>query len=170
MVGEEQMNVDDQQQLQQVAPGVSPYRSMAITSDDQPQPAETNFDYANPQRMFEQRRQQMLEQQGMEGADPTMAPVMTPSPVPSGAPGGTSVFPGSPLGATRPGEIVNPQQPPGTTTPPPGFNPYNLGPYGLPVGAAPGTGTTPQMEPDRSKYLNPYAPQPTPKPPDKQDD
>lgn len=171
MVGQDQVAVEDQQLGQPVAPGISPYRGMSVTSDGQ-QP-ETNFDYANPQRLFEQRRQQMLEQQGLEGTDPSLVPGPIQSPVPTAVPGGTASFPGAPMGATRPGEIVNPQQPPttpGPTTPPPGFNPYNLGPYGLPVGAAPGTGTTPQMEPDRSKYINPYAPQPTPKPPDKQDD
>ncbi|MCL4848431.1 MAG: hypothetical protein KJ066_17950 [Acidobacteria bacterium] len=174
MVGEDNMTVDDpQSQGQPMAPVVSPYRGMNITTDGQGQPPETNFDYANPQRMFEERRRQMLEQQGLDPTDPTMMPAQ-PGLVPAPAPGGTQAFPGAPIGATRPGEIVNPPTPPSTpgapTTPPAGFNPYNLGPYGLPVGAAPGTGTTPQMEPDRAKYINPYAPQPTPKPPDRQDD
>jgi hypothetical protein len=119
-------------------------------------PPETQFDYANPQKYFEQRRQQM---QG-----PTAAPGLTPavgggptvgttgrSPVPSGVPtaGGT---------LAQPGVAPTPQQP----TPAQGqfFNPYNLPPDWVPPPPVPDTGTP--VEPDRAKYSNPYQPTPPP--------
>jgi hypothetical protein len=51
----------------------------------------------------------------------------------------------------RPGEIVQPPQ----ATP---------NPYGLPPGVQPGSQAGAPVQPDRSKYMNPYQPQ---RPPDK---
>jgi hypothetical protein len=121
-------------------------------------PPETQFDYANPQKYFEQRR---LEQQA---ASPQ------PSPFPSAGTGvqmGTTGQPapltGSPTAPTtlaRPGIAPVPQ--PTTGTPAQGqfFNPYNLPADWVPPPPVPDSGTP--VEPDRAKYNNPYE---QPKPP-----
>jgi hypothetical protein len=118
---------------------------------------EVQFDYANPQKYFEQLRQQQNQQQGMTTSQGS--PIV---PVPQGAPGTPTASPTAPQTLARPGIAPVPQQQQG-----PGrlFNPYNLPPDQLP----PGTGTVPQgttVEPDRSKYANPYVPQTPTKPPD----
>ena len=122
---------------------------------------ETQFDYANPQRYFEQRRQQ--------GQQP---PVSVPTAVPTiGAPLGpqqrgttgrppTSVptaVPTAPGVLAQPGVAPAPQAPP---TPAQGefFNPYNLPADWVPPPQVPDNGTP--VEPDRAKYANPYNPQP----------
>jgi hypothetical protein len=119
-----------------------------------PPPPETQFDYANPQRYFEQRRQQM---QG-----PTATPSVAPA---AGAPIGTTgrpvntptAVPTVPGTAARPGLAPTPQAQP---TPAQGefFNPYNLPPDWVPPPAVPNSGTP--VEPDRSKYANPYEQKP----------
>ena len=114
------------------------------------QPASsTNFDYANPQRYFAARQ---AEQQAAEAAAASAAQ-QTPQP-------GTTA---TPFGATRstPGMAPTPPAQNGTngTTSTTGAAPVN--PYGLPAGTSPGSSPTPStMEPDRSKYINPYAPTP----------
>ena len=95
-------------------------------------PPETMFNYANP-----------LESQQQMGAQ-----------------GGAAMMPGAPgqdednafgvaPGATTPGAIVQPPQPP--------MNFRN--PYGLPAGVTPGSQPPPpNLQPDRSKYQNPGQP------------
>jgi len=110
----------------------------------------TDFDYANPQRYFaaraaQERAAQEAAQQGATVEDAEMPR----------APGGFTTGLGSP------GVIPLPPQPqPGAPGAPGTAAPQN--PYGLPAGAAPGSSTAPPMEPDRSKYINPYAPTPRP--------
>jgi hypothetical protein len=108
------------------------------------QPASsTNFDYANPQRYFAARQ---AEQQAAEAG--AQQQVQQPSTSPMGALQGTS---------TRPGVVPAPQNQGGANNGGSG----NVNPYGLPQGQAPGSSPTPsQMEPDRAKYINPYAPTP----------
>lgn len=148
---------------QPTAPVINPYQTG-------PRPPETTFDYANPQEMLRQRQQmlqQQLQQQQLQQPSPgTAVPGVIQPMGPNVFPGSfgpagpqpiqPSTSPGLPPGAsTRPGEIVMPQQP-------------QLSPYGLPPGVQPGSVMPPPMEPDRAKYLNPYAPaQPPRKPPDK---
>jgi hypothetical protein len=112
---------------------------------------ETQFDYANPQKYFEQRRQQQQNPTSVPTAVPTIGtptgntgrPVAGPSPVPT-APGVLS----------QPGVAPAPRQAP----PAQGefFNPYNLPADWVPPPATPSTGTP--VEPDRAKYANPYNP------------
>lgn len=142
------MENDDEPEQTAEEPAGNPYSN---------RPPETNFDYANPQEMLQRR----MEQQQMNG--PQGPPAVFPGSVvipqqgeaaqPASAP---QAFPGSPVTASRPGEIV--QQPQPTFT-----NPYGI-PY--PQGTPPPAATTPgQMPPDRSKYFNPYQPQQPQKPP-----
>lgn len=129
-------------------------------TDGAEQPASsTDFDYANPQRYFAARAAQQraaAEAAAQDGSVPADASVETTT-----GPGGLSM--GTLLNA--PGTIPTPSAPAGN-----GGNGQNspsqsqrVNPYGLPADAAPGTSTAAPMEPDRSKYINPYAP--TPRPP-----
>lgn len=110
------------------------------------QPASsTNFDYANPQRYFAARQ---AEQQAAEAATQQQQP-QQPSTSPMGSLAGTS---------TRPGVVPTPQNQGGAGN---GAGAGTMNPYGLPAGQSPGSSATPsQMEPDRAKYINPYAPTP----------
>lgn len=157
-------DMPEDQAPQPTAPVINPYQVG-------PRPPETTFDYANPQEMLRQR-QQMLQQQlpqhlpQVQPPSPGAAVPGIIQPAPAFFPG--SAAPGSPQQrqpttspglapgvSLRPGEIVMPQQP-------------QVTPYGLPPGVQPGSAVPPQMEPDRAKYLNPYAPaQPPRRPPDK---
>lgn len=156
-------DVSEDQPPQPTAPVINPYQTG-------PRPPETTFDYANPQEMLRQRQlmlQQQLQQQQLQQPSPgtavpgviqPMGPGVFPGSLGPGGPQQVQppASPGVPPGtSTRPGEIVMPQQP-------------QITPYGLPPGVQPGSAAPPQMEPDRAKYLNPYAPaQPPRKPPDK---
>jgi hypothetical protein len=123
---------------------------------------ETQFDYANPQKYFEQRRQQQMQAQqptSVPTAVPTIGRPVTPvgttgrppTSVPTGVPTAPGVLP-------QPGVAPAPQAPP---TPAQGefFNPYNLPADWVPPPVVPDNGTP--IEPDRAKYSNPYnQPQP----------
>jgi len=138
------------------ANGTGPYggnEAAAAAAGINPNPPETQFDYANPQKYFEQRRQQ---QQGQPTSVPTSVPTMgTPigttgrpaTPVPTGVP----TAPGA---LSRPG--VAPTAPPQTPAQGEFFNPYNLPADWVPPPAVPDTGAP--VEPDRAKYSNPYNP------------
>jgi hypothetical protein len=122
-------------------------------------PPETQFDYANPQKYFDQRRQQQLQQQQQPTSVPTAVPTFGAPPgstgrAPTGAP--TSV-PTAPGVLSQPGVAPRPQAAP---TPAQGefFNPYNLPADWVPPPQVPDSGTP--VEPDRAKYANPYNPQP----------
>ena len=125
--------------------GVAPAVEEAPMAAGAEQPvSSTNFDYANPQRYFAAR-------QGEQGAVEAAPSGQTQTPTTSSSPFG---------GATRssPGMLPMPQNgaqsggQSGTAA---------VNPYGLPTGQAPGSATgTPPMEPDRAKYMNPYAPTP----------
>jgi hypothetical protein len=122
----------------------------AAAGVNQNQP-ETQFDYANPQKYFEQRRQQQQNPTSVPTAVPTIGtpqgntgrPVNGPSPVPT-APGVM----------TQPG--VAPAPRPATPAQGEFFNPYNLPADWVPPPATVDTGTP--VEPDRAKYANPYNP------------
>jgi hypothetical protein len=113
-------------------------------------PADVKFDYANPVPYFEAQRQ--LQQQQQQSQTQPQQPTVTP--------GGNQLL-------AQPGIAPAPQ--PNTATPATGtnsFNPYNppanFNPYNLKPGETI-PGTTPQQQnvtPDRSKYANPYQPQP----------
>lgn len=124
-------------------------------------PPETQFDYANPESMQQLRQMQMQSSApGMQQASP--APMFFPSSFNPNPQGGQQAAPAQPTNApsagqttARPGEIV---QPP---TPAQQFQ----NPYGIPGDVAPGSvAPPPNIEPDRSKYMNPYQPTP-PRPP-----
>jgi hypothetical protein len=118
-------------------------------------PPETQFDYANPQKYFERMRQLQQQQQ------PPVGPAVT-----GGLPPGTTAAPGPSAVPTAPGStLAQPGIAPAPQQAPPGgqqqfFNPYNLPPDYVPPPATTPTGTP--IEPDRSKYANPYVPQPKP--------
>jgi hypothetical protein len=120
-------------------------------------PAETNFDYANPQEMF-QRRQELQQMGGPQGPPAVfpgsvVIPTQEGQPAQQPAPSVPTAVPGAPTSTSRPGEIAQPPQPTYT-------NPYGIAYPQPPQGALPAPG----QQPDRSKYFNPYQPQP-PKPP-----
>lgn len=127
-------------------------------------PPETQFDYANPQLM-QQQLQQMREAQSRGAATgdaPNPAPSFFPSsfsPAAASAPAPTqpTVLPSAGQTTTRPGEVV----------PVPQQQPQFRNPYGIPGDVAPGSVEPPaDLEPDRSKYMNPYQPTPAPPPGD----
>jgi hypothetical protein len=142
------------------ANGTGPYggspNAAAAAGMNTAAPPETQFDYANPQKYFEQRRQQM---QG-----PTATPGLTPIVPVGGQPiVGTTGRPQMPTGVpTATGTLAQPgvAPTPQPNTPPQGqfFNPYNLPPDWVPPPPVPDTGTP--VEPDRAKYSNPYQPNP----------
>jgi hypothetical protein len=125
------------------------------------QPPETQFDYANPRAYFDRMRQQQLQQGQTGQPGSTTMPALFPGSYTSGPPPATGSAPSGPTATpTAPGTLARPgiaptpqtqQQPPGQF-----FNPYNL-----PPGYVPPQGTAPpatNVEPDRSKYANPYVP------------
>lgn len=141
------------------AGGPGPYggNATAAAASGVAAPPETQFDYANPQKYFEQRRLQQQQQQAPPPpqAVPTVGrPVggTTPTPMPSAVP----TAPGT---LARPGIAPPANQPPPPTPQGEFFNPYNLPADWVPPTTPAQTGTP--IEPDRSKYANPYE-QPTP--------
>jgi hypothetical protein len=141
------------------------------------------FDYTNPQAYFEQQRRaqqaaaQATGQTGQPGqVNPAPQqqfinpyPGSNVAPIAVGGTGGTaqpqqpSNVPTFGSGTTNaPGAAPQPQQP---TQPPSGtgsnFNPYNMSGYQPPANAGQAPPATP-VEPDRSKYANPYVPTRTP--------
>jgi hypothetical protein len=134
------------------------------TSNVNVQPPETQFDYANPQRYFDRMRQmqtQAGQQPAQQGQQPTAVypgtTTQTPTTTPTATPSAT-------------GTLAQPGIAPAPATPPQQqgvFNPYNLPPdqlQGNPTTTTTTPTTTP-VQPDRSKYANPYQPAPTSKPP-----
>jgi hypothetical protein len=117
----------------------------ALPAPEQPA-SSTNFDYANPQRYFAARQ---AEQQAAEAAaQQQQQGVQQPTGSPFGSMSQTSA---------RPGMLPAPT-PQGAST---GTGIAPINPYGLPAGQTPGSSATPSsLEPDRSKYINPYAPTP----------
>jgi hypothetical protein len=138
------------------------------------------FDYTNPQAYFDQQRRaqqaaaQTSGQTGQPGqVNPQPQQFINPYPGSNVAPiavGGTgSAQPQQPSNVptfgtgttTAPGAAPTPQP----ATPPAGtgsnFNPYNMSGYQPPANAGQAPPTTP-VEPDRSKYANPYQPTRTP--------
>ena len=113
------------------------------------QPASsTNFDYANPQRYFAARQ---AEQQAAEAAQQQQQ-TPQPSTTPLGSVGQTT---------SRPGVVPAPPQQPGTPAGNGNGGAAPTNPYGLPAGQQPGSSPAPSpLEPDRAKYINPYAPTP----------
>jgi hypothetical protein len=119
-------------------------------------PPETKFDYANPQKYFQQRGQNS----GTQAMQPYPGVPLssTGSGTGTATPSSTPANPGTGTAGT-----VTPTVPANT---PSNQNPYspNFNPYNLPAGSGvPGsTSATPQqsVEPDRAKYANPYV-QPT---------
>ncbi|MFN8058818.1 MAG: hypothetical protein U0Q12_06590 [Vicinamibacterales bacterium] len=135
-----------------------------VVADDPPppvdpnfaeRPPETQFDYANPQTLQQFRQNQQGE------TAPAPAPMFFPNSA-TGNPQGGQAAPTVPTAApsagqttTRPGQIVQPATP---------QQQQFRNPYGIPGDVAPGSVEPPaNLEPDRSKYANPY--QPTPPPP-----
>lgn len=119
----------------------------------------TEFDYANPQRYFAARAAQQRAQAAAAQADDEAGAV---APADASAPTGPAGFSTGTL-LSRPGTIPVPETPNQGAGRSNATGPSTANPYGLPADAAPGSSTAPPMEPDRSKYINPYAP--TPRPP-----
>src|SRR5688572_25419475 len=113
-------------------------------------PPETQFDYANPQKYFEQRRQQMQAPTATPSITPTVGTPIGTTGRPVNGPTATPTVPGA---LARPGIAPTPQAQP---NPAQGefFNPYNLPPDWVPPPAVPDSGAP--VEPDRAKYANPY--------------
>jgi hypothetical protein len=158
---------EDAEEMDDVAPATGPVAT----------PTATSFDYANPQKYYEMRQQQIQQQQaGAAGAAGVFVPTTNGAAVAvvggstaSSAPGST---PSAPTTAPQPGfSPANPTPGQGadgqqgnTNTGVP--NPRN--PYGLPDGVIPGSQAAPNTTPDRTKYFNPYLPtsqQPPQQPP-----
>jgi len=136
------------------------------------------FDYTNPQAYFEQQRRaqqaaaQAAGQTGQPGqVNQTQPQFINPYPGSNVAPiavGGTgsngtaqpqqpSNVPTFGTGTTsQPGVAPQPQQQPPSGTGS-NFNPYNMSGYQPPANAGQAPPATP-VEPDRSKYANPYQP------------
>lgn len=138
------------------------------------------FDYTNPQAYFEQQRRaqqtaaQSSGQTGQPGqVNPQPQQFINPYPGSNVAPiavgGGGAAQPSQPSNVptfgggttTAPGAAPAPQpaQPPAGTGS--NFNPYNMSGYQPPANAGQAPPATP-VEPDRSKYANPYVPTRTP--------
>jgi hypothetical protein len=125
---------------------------------------ETQFDYANPQRYFEQMRQRQMQQGAQQGTTGTAVAPYPGSTLDVAQPTGPTATPSATGTAARPGIA------PAPTTPPQQqqfFNPYNLPPGQLNgnPGATTTTPSTTPVDPDRAKYANPYLPTPTTRPP-----
>jgi len=104
---------------------------------------ETKFDYANPQKYFQNRGQQ-------QGSAAQPYPGVPMSATGSGT--GTATPGTGAAGTITPQQVPNNQNPYG-----PNFNPYNLPAGGGIPSATPGTASAPApVEPDRAKYANPY--------------
>lgn len=125
-------------------------------------PPETQFDYANPQKYFEQRR---LQQEAAAGA-PTAFPSAGAGVGNTGGGGNTGRTPGPTATPTAPGTLARPGIAPTPQAPPQPqgefFNPYNLPADWVPPPPVTNSTGTP-IEPDRAKYQNPYE---QPKPPE----
>ncbi len=125
----------------------------AVAAPEQPA-SSTNFDYANPQRYFAARQAEQQAAEAAVGALPGQAQQATEAPQPAADP--SSPF--GTAGATRnsPGMLPVPA--------PPAQNGGNgaapINPYGLPANQVPGSAPSAPVEPDRAKYINPYAPTP----------
>jgi hypothetical protein len=137
------------------------------------------FDYTNPQAYFEQQRRaqqaaaQASGQTGQPGqVNPQPQQFINPYPGSNVAPiavgGGGTAQPAQPSNVptfgggttTAPGAAPQPAaQPPANTGG--NFNPYNMSGYQPPANAGQAPPATP-VEPDRSKYANPYVPTRTP--------
>jgi hypothetical protein len=118
-----------------------------------PAPPETQFDYANPQKYFEQRRQQQAQPTSVPTAVPTIGGTGVGN---TGRPvAGPSAMPTAPGVLSMPGVAPPTQQKPAQGE---FFNPYNLPADWVPPPAVPDS--APPIEPDRAKYSNPYTPQP----------
>jgi hypothetical protein len=107
-------------------------------------PPETKFDYANPQKYFQQR-----SQQNGQNFQPYPGVPLSGTAAGSGTPSAST----PPAAGGTPG-TVTPTQTGGINPYSPNFNPYNL-PAGQGVPSSNGTPATP-VEPDRAKYANPY--------------
>ncbi len=135
-----------------------------VNADDDgsgPPASATEFDYANPQRYFAARAaQQRAAAEAAAAQDGTAQDGNAAGAAePASGPGGLSM--GTLL--SRPGTIPTPEPAQNTRPTPQQGQGQGLNPYGLPSDAAPGSSTAPPtLEPDRSKYFNPYAPTPRP--------
>jgi hypothetical protein len=131
-----------QQQQQGLQPNPG-YNSISSTPNATPE----KFDYANPQKYFQQQQQLQQQQQTMQ---PYPGTPMSTTGTTSNTNSSSSTPPSA--GTGTPG-AVNPQpqgQQPGNINPySPNFNPYNM-PAGTPQQSTPVT-------PDRAKYANPYS-------------
>ena len=113
----------------------------SISTGAQP---EVKFDYANPQKYFQQRGNQ-----NTSSMQPYPGVPLSPTAQ------GTGTGPATP-GTGAPG-AVNPTTPSNQNPYSPNFNPYNLPAGGGVPTTTPGTVSTPTpVEPDRAKYANPY--------------
>lgn len=137
-----------------------PFQDPNVNAGVMERPPETQFDYANPQLM-QQQLQQMREAQSRGSAATGAAPSPAPSFFPSSFQPANETAPPVATQPTftpsagpttgRPGEVI----------PVPQQQPQFRNPYGIPGDVAPGSVAPPaDLEPDRSKYMNPYQPTP----------
>ena len=139
--------VQEQPAVQEDASAAAAGAAAAVQVATPEQPASsTNFDYANPQRYFAARQ---AEQAAAEAAAGGQQPQSSTPAGPAAAFGPTRTSPG-----VLPAPQVQGNQQQGSN----GTGAVN--PYGLPPNQVPGSQTAPPMEPDRAKYINPYAPTP----------
>ena len=135
--------VQVEEETVQAQPAVAEEVGNAAVAPEQPA-SSTNFDYANPQRYFAARQ----AEQAAEAAQQQQQQPQQPSTSPLGSLSQTT---------SRPGVVPTPQQQ-GT---PAGNGAAPVNPYGLPAGQQPGSSPVASpLEPDRSKYINPYSPTP----------
>jgi hypothetical protein len=113
----------------------------SVSTGSQP---EAKFDYANPQKYFQQRGNQ-------NSSSMQPYPGVPLSPTAQGTGTGTA-SPGTGAAGT-----ITPNTPANQNPYSPNFNPYNLPAGGGVPTTTPGTVSTPTpVEPDRAKYANPY--------------
>jgi hypothetical protein len=135
--------VQVEEEVAQAPPTITEDVSNGSAAPEQPV-SSTNFDYANPQRYFAARQ---AEQAAEAAAQQQQS--QQPATSPMGSIGQTSA---------RPGVLPAPQPQQGT---PAGNGAAPMNPYGLPAGQQPGSSPVASpLEPDRSKYINPYSPTP----------
>ncbi len=144
---------DVTQEAEQMAAAPDEEQAVAEQGAAEQPASSTNFDYANPQRYFAARQ----AEQNAAGAGVGVAPEQPAQAAQGDEPAQPAASPFGVAGATRstPGMLPSPPQQNGAS----GNTPVN--PYGLPANQSPGSQPAPAGgEPDRAKYINPYAPTP----------
>ncbi|MPY88305.1 MAG: hypothetical protein GEU99_10300 [Luteitalea sp.] len=154
-------------------PVPAPVSPVVDPNDPNGEPTSTDFDYANPQKYFQMRAQQMQERLRMqrEAGSNTSSGQTGSIYVPTAQRSGVTVVGGSATGSQQSGDVTvvggsttgsragrsTTPTTPGQTTP--GHQTTPGTPYGLPSDVAPGSQAPPPGSPAyNGRYFNPYLP------------